>query len=257
MSAARASARPVDGPFEISRRLAERLRRIRLPDPITHVYNPLEYARAPHAAYVSRYGTGRKEALLIGMNPGPWGMVQTGVPFGDVGIVRDWMGIEAEVGQPETPHPKRPVFGFSCPRGEVSGRRLWGWARDTFGEADRFFRRFFVVNYCPLALFDRGGANITPDKIPAGPRAELEAVCDEALRAVVEALRPRYVVGIGGYAESRARAALEGMDVAIGKILPPSPASPAANRGWAMQATAALEGMGVAIERFSSQGTKP
>lgn len=206
---------------------------------------------------MSRYGTGRKEALLIGMNPGPWGMVQTGVPFGDVGMVRDWMGIEAEVGQPENPHPKRPVLGFACPRGEVSGRRLWGWARDTFGAADHFFRRFFVVNYCPLALFDRSGANITPDKIAAGARGELEAVCDQALRAVVEALRPRYVVGIGGYAEARARTALDGMDVVIGRILHPSPASPAANRGWAKQATAALEGIGVAIEHRESQGIKP
>ena len=118
---------------EISRSLSERVAGLRFADPVCCVYNPLEYARAPHELYLSRYGGGTKEVLLLGMNPGPFGMAQTGVPFGDVAMVRDWLGIVAAVTKPRDEHPKRPVLGFDCHRSEVSGARLWGWARDRFG----------------------------------------------------------------------------------------------------------------------------
>src|SRR5690606_1352475 len=106
---------------------------LRFRDPVEYVYNPLEYARRPHEAYLKRYGTGPKEVLLLGMNPGPFGMAQTGVPFGEVAHVREWLGIEDGVDRPAVEHPKRPVLGFDCKRAEVSGARLWGWARDRFG----------------------------------------------------------------------------------------------------------------------------
>src|SRR5688572_32536315 len=95
------------------------------------------------------------------MNPGPFGMAQTGVPFGDVAMVRDWLGIVAAVAKPRDEHPKRPVLGFECQRSEVSGARLWGWARARFGTPQRFFERFFVANYCPLAFMESSGANRT------------------------------------------------------------------------------------------------
>jgi single-strand selective monofunctional uracil DNA glycosylase len=63
-------------------------------------------------------------------------MAQTGVPFGEVGLVRDFLGIEAKVDQPARVHPKRPIEGFACMRSEVSGRRVWGWVQDRFGSAD-------------------------------------------------------------------------------------------------------------------------
>jgi single-strand selective monofunctional uracil DNA glycosylase len=213
--------------------------------PVTHVYNPLEYARAPYAEYLRRYGSAPREVLLLGMNPGPFGMAQTGVPFGDVGLVRGWLGIEAPVGRPPREHPKRPVLGFACPRGEVSGQRLWGWARERFGTPERFFERFFVANYCPLAFMEESGANVTPDKLREAERAPLLAVCDRALRRTVEHLRPRYVLGVGAFAEARARAALKGLDVRLGKIPHPSPASPMANRGWAEAAEKALAAYGL------------
>ena len=178
------------------------------------------------------------------MNPGPFGMVQTGVPFGDVAMVRDWLGITAPVGKPRNEHPKRPVAGFACQRSEVSGARLWGWARDRFGTPERFFRRFFVVNYCPLAFVESSGRNRTPDKLAAAEQEALGAACDVALRDIVAALEPRIVVGVGGFAERRARAAL-GDTVAIGTILHPSPASPLANRGWATTIEKQLDALGV------------
>ncbi len=232
---------------EISRALSQRVEALGFAAPVARVYNPLDYARAPHELYLERYGAGPKEVLLLGMNPGPFGMAQTGVPFGDVTMVRDWLGITAPVGKPRGEHAKRPVLGFECPRTEVSGTRLWGWARARFGTPQRFFERFFVANYCPLVFMEESGANRTPDKLPVAEQQALFAACDDALRQVVSALRPRLVVGVGGFAEKRARAALASTGVAIGTILHPSPASPLANRGWAPTVERQLAELGVAV----------
>lgn len=233
--------------IETSDALVRALAKLRFAAPVTHVYQPLEYARAAWVSYVRRYGAGPKQVLLVGMNPGPFGMAQTGVPFGEVELVRDWLGIDAAIEKPRREHPKRPVEGFACARREVSGQRLWGWARDRFEKPERFFTRFFVANYCPLLFLEASGRNRTPDKLPAAERAPLERACDAALRRTVEILRPALVVGVGGFAETRAREALADLGVAIGRIPHPSPASPAANRGWAPQAERALRELGVEL----------
>jgi len=220
-------------PLEIARDLTRELARLRFGPPVAVVYNPLEYAWDLHRRYIERFGATRREILLLGMNPGPWGMAQTGVPFGEVGVVRDWLELRGDVEKPRSEHPKRPVLGLACRRSEVSGARLWGWAKDTFKSPDRFFKRFFVVNYCPLLFMEAGGRNLTPDKLPSAERAPLEAACDRTLRRLVAFYRPKRIVGIGGFAERRAREALSGTGVEISTILHPSPASPMANRGWA------------------------
>jgi single-strand selective monofunctional uracil DNA glycosylase len=229
----------------IADELTSGLRRLRFSRPVTHVYNPLEYAREVFAEYANRFGAVNKEAVLVGMNPGPWGMAQTGVPFGEVNVVRDWMKLRGTIGKPPLEHPARPVLGFGCPRSEVSGKRLWGWAQETFGTPARFFKRFFVANYCPLLFMESSGRNVTPDKLTAGERAALEALCDEALRRTVEVLCPRYVIGVGNYAEKCALRSLAGVDVKIGRILHPSPASPAANKDWAKQAIKQMTKLGI------------
>lgn len=228
-----------------SRALSRVITALEFGAPVTHVYNPLQYARRSHELYLSRFGSGKKEVVLVGMNPGPFGMGQTGVPFGDVGFVRDWMGIEAPVDRPDDEHPKRPVLGFDCERSEVSGSRLWGWARGRFGTPERFFSRFFVLNYCPLLFLESTGRNRTPDKLSADERAALLPACDQALRDAVEILSPTLVVGVGAWATKRARAALGAGGPAIGSVLHPSPASPKANRGWAPQAESDLRGLGI------------
>ncbi len=233
--------------IRISEKLVGDVRDLRFGEPVTHVYNPLVYAKAPHTEYLSRFASGHKEALFVGMNPGPFGMAQTGVPFGDVSMVRDWMGIEAPVGRPDSEHPKRPVLGFDCARSEVSGTRLWGWARARFGSPDSFFSRFFVWNYCPLCFLEESGRNRTPDKLPAVERAPLFEACDRALQGLVDELGPRWVVGVGKFAEDRAKSALSEYDVEIGRILHPSPASPAANKNWTGAAETALAKLGIEI----------
>ncbi len=232
---------------EISDDLAAELAPLTFTAPVEYVYNPLEYAREPHVRYLERYGGGSPEALFIGMNPGPWGMAQTGVPFGAVSAVRDWLEIDGEVGHAPREHPKRPVLGFECKREEVSGARVWGWARDAFGSPERFFKRFFVGNYCPLLFLGESGRNLTPDKLKASERDALLPPCDLALRRVVETLRPRLVVGVGVWAEQRARVALDGVAVETRRVLHPSPASPAANRGWAEAVTRQLSEMGIKL----------
>jgi single-strand selective monofunctional uracil DNA glycosylase len=230
---------------EISRQLGREVGQLTFGPPVTHVYNPLEYARVAHETYLERWGRGEREIVLLGMNPGPWGMAQTGVPFGDVDTVARWLEIDVPVGRPSPEHPKRPVTGLRCPRVEVSGRRLWGWAKTAFGTPEAFFQRFFVLNHCPLLFMEESGRNRTPDRLPAAERTPLLELCDLALRRAVECLQPSLVVGVGRFARLRAEAVVSGLGVRVGEVLHPSPASPAANRGWAEQAERQLRELGV------------
>ncbi len=212
--------------------LSERVSTLRFAPPVAYVYNPIDYAREIHLAYWKTYGGGPKQAVFLGMNPGPWGMAQTGVPFGDVGMVTQWLGIEGEVARPVREHPKRPISGFACPRGEVSGRRLWGWAKTRFGRPGQFFKRFWVANYCPLVFMEESGRNRTPDKLKIAEKQRLFDACDEALRRTIDLLSPDFVIGIGNFAYQRAKSAIDGMGLKIGRISHPSPANPKANQGW-------------------------
>ena len=171
------------------------------PTPVTHVYNPLEYARRAHNAYIRSYGDELKRVVFLGMNPGPFGMAQTGVPFGDIAYVRDWLGIDEPVGHPAIEHPKRPVQGFDCPRSEVSGSRLWGAIAEHYGRPERFFKSRFIANYCPLVFIESSGRNRTPDKLPASERGPLFSSCDAYLRRLVEIFEAEWVIGIGAFAE--------------------------------------------------------
>lgn len=228
----------------ISRELCRAVSKLELHDPVAYVYNPLEYARRPHERYLETYGGGTKDAIFLGMNPGPFGMAQTGVPFGEVSLVRDYLRVEATVDEVENAHPKRPVEGFACTRSEVSGARFWGWVRSRHPDPHSFFARFFVVNYCPLAFVEESGRNRTPDKLAPEEREALYAVCDRALVRVVETLRPRWIVGVGAFGKERAARALGARSgLSFGAILHPSPASPLANRGWSERAEAELRAL--------------
>lgn len=235
-----------DAPLvQSARSLADALRPLAFSAP--WVYHPLDYAWQPHVAYLQRFGSSPKRVVFLGMNPGPFGMAQTGVPFGEVAAVRDWMGIEEVVDKPELEHPKRPVEGFACARSEVSGRRLWGLFAERFGAADAFFKDHFVLNYCPLVWMSDTGANLTPDKLPVSEMEPVENACLQHLGEVITQLQPQWLIGVGGFAEERLKQAVAriGSNARIGRVLHPSPASPAANRGWAEAATKQLLAQGV------------
>jgi len=232
------------GLIQVDRKLSAAVDKLSFPEPVTHVYNPLAYARRPHEKFLKRYAQKGVPSLLLGMNPGPWGMAQTGIPFGEVAMARDWLDVAAKVDKPQVEHPKRPIEGFDCQRSEVSGKRLWGWAQDFFGTPEKFFDKFFVFNYCPLVFMEESGKNFTPDKLPAAARDPLFEVCDASLREAVMWLKPQRVIGVGKFAEKCAQRVLGDLDLEIGFVLHPSPASPIANRGWAPQAEAKLKQLG-------------
>lgn len=227
--------------IEAAVELRDRVDKLNFDAPVTHVYNPLQYAWRSHETYLKRFGGTRKRVLFLGMNPGPFGMAQTGIPFGEIAAVRDWMGISEKIDKPARENPARPVDGFECARSEVSGRRLWGLFAEKFPNAADFFAEHFVVNYCPLAFMEETGRNRTPDKLPASEQSEIYAICDEHLRRVISILQPEWLIGVGGFAEKRFRAVCSDDEFQIGTILHPSPASPAANRGWAEAAEKQLK----------------
>lgn len=235
----------VDAVIQAARRLGAAVGKLHFELPVTHVYNPLDYAWPAHETYLRRYARGRKRVLFLGMNPGPFGMVQTGVPFGQVAAVRDWLRIRAEVGHPPNEHPKRRVVGFACQRNEISGGRLWGLFARRFGDAEEFSREHLVVNYCPLAFLEGSGRNRTPDKLPVAEQAALFSACDEHLGEIARILRPEWVIGIGAFASHQAEKVFAGKNVRVGRILHPSPASPAANVDWAGRVTTQLQELGV------------
>lgn len=229
-----------------ARRLVKNLNGLTFSAPVACVYQPLTYAWRPHQCYLERYGSHPKRIVFLGMNPGPFGMAQTGVPFGEVAAVRDWLGIQEIVCKPSPEHPNRPIEGFACTRSEVSGRRLWGLFAERFHSADDFFKNHFVLNYCPLVWMNDRGANLTPDKLPAAEMAPVEKACLTHLTEVINVLQPDFLIGVGAFAEDRLRLAAASCHskAHIGRILHPSPASPAANRGWAEAATRQLVQIG-------------
>ncbi len=235
----------VEDVIAAAERLADAVDTLSFAPPTTHVYNPLRYAWLGHRSYLSQHAGSKKKVIFMGMNPGPFGMAQTGVPFGEISLVRDWIGVEETILSPENPHPKRPIEGFACQRSEVSGRRFWGMFSDKYADAADFFADHFVVNYCPLVFMEESGKNRTPDKLPTDEIQELYTACDAHLREVAEFLEPEWLIGVGAFAETRAKEALTGFDVKFGRILHPSPASPVANRGWAEQAEKQLKALNI------------
>ncbi|HTR40805.1 MAG TPA: uracil-DNA glycosylase family protein [Pseudomonadales bacterium] len=229
----------------VARDLAKQVDRLKFSLPVTHVYNPLDYAWAAHELYLQKYGDSKKRVVFIGMNPGPFGMTQTGIPFGEIAAVRDWLKISAPIKKPAHENPKRPITGFACQRSEVSGRRLWGLFAERFGTPEKFFAHHFVANYCPLVFCEQSGLNRTPDKLPPAEKSPLLKICDAHLRRVLEILDPEWLIGVGDFAAKRGKEACENLPLRIGQILHPSPASPAANRGWAEKATEQLIQLGV------------
>lgn len=239
--------------------LSEQVSKLSFSSPVEYVYNPLTYAWRSHQAYLERFGQTPKRVIFLGMNPGPFGMVQTGVPFGDVRTVGEWLLIDEELGPfPHSVHPKREIMGLRCTRVEVSGARLWGWIRSRWETPEAFFSESFVANYCPLVFLEQSGRNRTPDKLKAPERKALYALCNASLNEVVRHLGVQWVVAIGAFAESRAREALaEIPDLRLGRILHPSPASPIANRGWAEAAENQLESLGVYPLMTTRESGKP
>ncbi|MGY8691554.1 MAG: single-stranded DNA-binding protein [Candidatus Poseidoniales archaeon] len=182
---------------------------------VDSIYNPLSYAWNPHKAFIELSGGKGAKTLLLGMNPGPHGMGQMGIPFAATSIVRDLLEIkDLEVYQPKNIHPKRLIGGLNWHKEEISGTRLWNLLSSFYGNKDEIFANVYVLNHCPLMFFNGANAiNITPDKISGSTVKKLIERCDQHLREVIEIMDIEEVVGIGKYSERRAKIALEGLDI--------------------------------------------
>lgn len=210
--------------------------------PTACTYDPWRYAQEGMQAYFDLLADSPR-VFFLGMNPGPWGMAQTGVPFGAVEVVRDWFGFNPRIGKPEHEHPKRMVDRMACTRREVSGRRLWGLMQERFGDPSVFFQDHVVWPYCHWMWLKESGANLPPNALRAGERKPLEAICDQYLDEILTQWSPETLVAIGQYAESallRVRP-----EASVVRILHPSPASPAANQDWSGTVTRQLQEAGI------------
>uniref|UniRef100_A0A0C9RNR1 Smug1_2 protein n=1 Tax=Fopius arisanus TaxID=64838 RepID=A0A0C9RNR1_9HYME len=147
--------------------LTKTLQKILFPAPVEYLYSPIEYAFSVHSNYLQKFCKHEKKILFLGMNPGPWGMSQTGVPFGEVNTVVNWLGLSGHIDKPPREQPARRVTGLLCKRSEVSGRRFWELFKGLCCTPEIFFRHSFLRNYCPVALMDAAGRNITPAELKA------------------------------------------------------------------------------------------
>ena len=196
---------------------------------VAHVTNPLDYAWELHEQFITKWAGCGAKTLLLGMNPGPYGMAQTGVPFGATKMATDVLGMEpVELQTPSGAHPKRPIQGPSMERQEVSGTRFWTFMVEHFGSIELTFSNIFVVNHCPLLILGETGRNITPVDIPKSIINPILDLCDQHLKSVVDIMGIERIVGVGNYAKKRAKTIVPELD--IDAMWHPSPASPLANR---------------------------
>lgn len=218
-------------PLEPTRKISNRVNQLQFDNKVEWVYNPLDYAWNVHSEYLTRFGTGPKRAVFLGMNPGPWGMAQTGVPFGDTTIAGDWLGLRGlPIGTPEEERPDRPVIGWDLERQEGSGQRLFGFFRKEMGSLPAFFQNNFVLNYLPLVMFNADGKNVTPARLLKADRLKVFEACDPYLQAMVDYYQPEVLVGIGKFALRRLEANFSDTAYTVVDIPHPSPASPIATR---------------------------
>ena len=211
------------------------------------IYNPLDYAWSMHEAFLRTYAKEGASVLFLGMNPGPFGMMQTGVPFGEVNAVRTYLKLDLPVGKPVREHPSRPVVGMGIKRSEGSGKRLWGLISLRWPAPEDFFRDHCIFNYCPLGFLDKGktAKNFTPDHLPKEEKKALEAVCDSYLKDVIDLFRPKALIGVGKYAEEKLQSVNDDGSRIVASIIHPSPGNPQANCGWNEKTTDRMRELGL------------
>ncbi|XP_023364847.1 single-strand selective monofunctional uracil DNA glycosylase-like [Otolemur garnettii] len=105
-----------EGFLEEELRLNSELSQLQFSEPGGIMYNPVEYVWEPHHSCVTHYC----QVLFLGMNPASFDLAQTGVPFGEVSMVRDWLDIGGPVLTPPQEHPKQPALGLECPQSEAN-----------------------------------------------------------------------------------------------------------------------------------------
>ncbi|KAF7991960.1 hypothetical protein HCN44_010761 [Aphidius gifuensis] len=183
--------------LNIELNLSINLDKLNYNNPIDYIYCPIIYAKTVHFNYLNKYCRDKKNIMILGMNPGPWGMSQTGVPFGEINIVIDWLKINGHIDKPKRQHEQRQVDGFSCKRSEISGRKFWSLFKKLSNNPDTFFRHCFLRNFFKPTIIII---------IIAGPeQKKLQEFCDQALIEVIKILDVKVIIGVGRFSEQRAK----------------------------------------------------
>ena len=97
--------------LEVEDRLTNDLDKLQFKKPVELVYNPLKYAKEPHSLFVRMYCNGTKPVLMLGLNPGPWGMAQTGVIY--LFLFDSRRGVLMGGGDREVSYPQAKVLNFA------------------------------------------------------------------------------------------------------------------------------------------------
>jgi single-strand selective monofunctional uracil DNA glycosylase len=176
------------------------------------VLNPGRYGERWHARFRRAYPMSPRPLLVFGLNPGPYGMAQTGVPFTDLKRLESalpglWKDLVAS-GEPVTrPGLAPPSLARHLTRTfESSSVRVYRFLERAYGRPELALREVVFVNPCPLLFIDpETGANRTPADLPRALRArkaaELVHAFEELRRAtVLEAvaeLEPRGAILLG------------------------------------------------------------
>lgn len=165
------------------------------------IYNPLEYCLDPFIQYLEKGGE-KRDIVFLGMNPGPFGMMQNGIPFGASNFVNNYLNIEKDFDKQkiEKEHPKYKIIGKNIERQEISGTKLWGLIQSFYPDSNTFLENQIVLNYLQLAILDKEkGKNITPDKLNKDVRTKIENICDNQLREILDILESKVLIGVGKY----------------------------------------------------------
>ncbi|XP_045776673.1 single-strand selective monofunctional uracil DNA glycosylase [Maniola jurtina] len=230
--------------LELADEMNEALNEFNLPPAVKCVYNPSIYARYTFEMYARKYCNTKKKIMFFGMNPGPWGMSQTGVPFGEISSVRDWLGIEGPVNKPPHEIRERPVDGFDCKRTEVSGKRFWGLLKTICGTPENFFKTSFVYNYINQQWMKSNGCNLTPGDFKVSDMEPLYNICDPIFVKILKLYEVEIVVAIGKFCETRAQKAIKkylpSSSIKILYLSHPSPRS-VNNNNWEQKALEELK----------------
>ncbi|XP_059470377.1 single-strand selective monofunctional uracil DNA glycosylase [Neocloeon triangulifer] len=239
--------------FSVQLWLSGQLKLLKFSDPVFMVYDPVEYAGGIYFQYLQRFCRSPKHLLILGMNPGPWGMGQTGIPFGDVDTVKNYLGL-AEFGflirQPTQQHPSKIVTGLDCHRKEPSGTKLWGLVKKltNYCPAEIALANIIVHNFCPLIFLKESGCNLTPEELKASnKKEELFNLCSTALYHSLRVLQCSQILCIGKFAEKRADLMVKkfSLNALVYSIPHPSPRNVSGRVNWEENAMASLSASGL------------
>ena len=167
--------------------------------PCFYVYNPLSYCFESFKIYFEYLNTEEEINLFFGINPGPFGMAQTGIPFGDKETVKNYLKIEPKIDIDKIPkqHPKKQILGLEVKRVEKSGRIFWGVIKEFYPEKYDFFKSNFVLNFCPLCFLDEQGRNITPKVLRKEDQIALYKILEIFMLKLFKLIKIKKLIAIG------------------------------------------------------------